>query len=70
MGIAYLPDWVAGCDIKDGTLVHVVPQWSRESRAQTGINALRALRKPPARVSVLLDALRDHIGAPARWSLN
>jgi DNA-binding transcriptional LysR family regulator len=69
MGIAYLPDWVAGCDIKDGKLVHLLPEWSLESRAQTGIYALRALRKPPARVSVLLDALRDHIGAPPRWSV-
>lgn len=68
MGIAYLPDWVAGPDIKEGLLRQLFPEWSRQPCASTGIHALRALRQPPARVTVLLDALRAFIGDPAIWS--
>jgi DNA-binding transcriptional LysR family regulator len=68
MGIAYLPDWVVGPDVKSGKLQQLFPQWSENPRACSGIHALRALRKPPARVTVLLDALRRHIGTPPIWS--
>lgn len=69
LGIGYLPDWVVGADIKAGLLVQLFPQWSAQARACTGIHALRALRQPPARVTVLLDALRAHIGQPPVWAL-
>lgn len=68
MGIAFLPDWVAGDDINRGTLVQLFPEMSSQSYASTGIYALRALRHPPARVTVFLDALREFIGHPAKWS--
>ena len=70
MGIGYLPDWVVGPDIKAGVLVQLFPEWSAQACAQTGIHALRALRQPPARVTVLLDTLRAHIGLPPSWAVN
>jgi DNA-binding transcriptional LysR family regulator len=70
MGIAYLPDWVVGPDIKAGHLQQLFPEWSQLPLANTGIHALRALRQPPARVTVLLDALRAYIGHPPVWSLS
>lgn len=70
LGIAYLPDWVAGPDIKAGQLRQLFPQWSQQPLACTGIHALRALRQPPARVTVLLDALRGFIGYPPGWALD
>jgi len=69
MGIAYLPDWVVGPDIKAGQLRQLFPEWSQQPCATTGIHALRALRQPPARVTVLLDALRAAIGQPPVWAL-
>ncbi|MPQ55376.1 LysR family transcriptional regulator [Duganella sp. FT27W] len=69
MGIAYLPDWVVEPDIKAGQLRQLFPEWSQQPRATTGIHALRALRQPPARVTVLLDALRAAIGQPPVWAL-
>lgn len=68
LGIAFLPDWVAGDDIKNGKLIQLFPQWSLQSNASTGIYALRALRHPPARVIVFLEALREFIGHPPTWS--
>ncbi|MCA1326363.1 LysR family transcriptional regulator [Herbaspirillum sp. alder98] len=70
LGIGYLPDWVVGPDIKAGHLVQLFAEWSTQPCARTGIHALRALRQPPARVTVLLDALRAHIGRPAGWALD
>ncbi len=67
LGIAYLPDWVVGQDINSGVLEQLFPQWSSQPQASTGIYALRALRHPPARVTVFLDALREFIGHPWVW---
>ncbi|WP_415173866.1 LysR substrate-binding domain-containing protein [Pantoea sp.] len=69
LGIAYLPDWVVGEDIKAGVLQQIFPEWSAQPQAATGIYALRALRHPPARVTLFLDALRARIGNPAIWSV-
>lgn len=68
LGIAYLPDWVVGMDIKTGLLQQIFPEWSEQPEACTGIHALRALRNPPARVSVFMDYLRASIGHPPVWS--
>jgi len=69
IGIAYLPDWVAGADIKAGLLSQLIPEWSIQPQSTTGIYALRALRHPPARVTVFLDALRAFIGSPHIWAV-
>ncbi|WDZ97223.1 LysR substrate-binding domain-containing protein [Herbaspirillum sp. WKF16] len=68
LGIGYLPDWVVGPDVKEGQLLQLFPEWSAQARASTGIHALRALRQPPARVTVFLDALRGLIGHPPTWA--
>ena len=68
LGIAFLPDWVAGDDINSGALVQLFPELASQPHMSTGIYALRALRHPPARVTVFLDALREFIGHPAKWS--
>ena len=70
IGIAYLPDWVVGADIKAGRLCQIFPEWSEQPVASSGIYALRALRHPPARVTVFLDALRAYLGHPYIWALN
>lgn len=70
LGIAYLPDWVVGPDVKEGYLTQLFPEWSAQACACTGIHALRALRQPPARVTVLLDTLRASIGHPPGWALH
>lgn len=69
LGIGYLPHWVVGPDIKAGLLVQLFADWSQQPCACTGIHALGALRQPPARVTVLLDALLAHIGHPPGWAL-
>ena len=68
MGIAFLPDWVAGDEINSGALVQLFPEMSSQPHVSTGIYALRALRYSFARVTVFLDALREFIGHPAKWS--
>jgi DNA-binding transcriptional LysR family regulator len=69
LGIGYLPDWVVGPDVKAGQLIQLFPEWSGQPCATTGIHALRELRKPPARVTALLDQLRTYIGSRESWSL-
>jgi DNA-binding transcriptional LysR family regulator len=69
VGIAYLPDWVVGTDIKSGELTQLFPEWQSSFDSSAGIYALRALRNPPARVTLFLDALRAYIGNPCFWSI-
>ncbi len=70
LGIAYLPDWVAGQDINAGLLSQICPEWAKQPAASTGIYALRVLRNPPARVSLFMDTLRAYIGEPCIWSVD
>ncbi|MEX1828333.1 LysR family transcriptional regulator [Luteibacter sp. CQ10] len=67
MGVAYLPDWVVGPDINEGTLIEVTLENARP-RAEVGIYALRALAKPSATVRLVLDHLKETIGSPPLWS--
>ncbi|WP_432525964.1 LysR substrate-binding domain-containing protein [Serratia sp. BFP-2025] len=69
LGIAFLPDWVAGDDINSGGLIQLFPECALLPHISTGIYALCALLHPPARFTVFLDALRELIGHPAKWSL-
>lgn len=68
-GIAWLPDWVVGQDVKAGLLRQISPVWSSQALATTDIHALRALRHPPARVTEFLNVLRGYIGNPAIWEV-
>ncbi|WP_448095736.1 LysR family transcriptional regulator [Luteibacter yeojuensis] len=69
MGVAYLPDWVVGPDINDGTLIEVAIGRTRPC-AEVGIFALRALAKPSATVRLVLDHLKEAIGSPPMWSID
>lgn len=69
MGIALLPDWVAGPAIQQGQLVQLLPQLSAQPCMQTDIHVLRALAQPAIKLRTFIDALKQHIGAPEHWSL-
>lgn len=69
MGVAYLPDWVVGPDINEGTLIEVALERSRPG-TEVGIYALRALANPSATVRLVLDHLREAIGSPPVWSID
>jgi len=69
MGIALLPDWVAGPAIQQGRLLHVLPQLSAQPCMQTEIHVLRALAQPAVKLRTFIDALKQHIGAPEHWSV-
>jgi DNA-binding transcriptional LysR family regulator len=64
VGIAFLPTWVTGPDIKSGALVHLFddPQGEIEP-----IQIVRSLRNPPPKLSVFIDALTKFIGKPPVW---
>jgi DNA-binding transcriptional LysR family regulator len=69
MGIALLPDWVAGPAIQQGRLLHLLPQLSAQPCMQTEIHVLRALAQPAVKLRTFIDALKQHIGAPEHWSV-
>ncbi len=64
-GVALLPDWVVGEDIRAGRLVHVLPRLSEAPLLQTGIHVLRALAQPAAKLRAFVDVLTELIGVPA-----
>lgn len=69
MGIAWLPDWVAGPAIREGRLVQLLPEVSAAPAVQTDIHVLRALAQPAVKLRIFIDALKSHIGVPERWAL-
>lgn len=67
MGIALLPDWVVGPDVRAGGLVRLSlggETWNQKPR---GIYLLRALAKPSAKLGAFITALRHQIGSPPVW---
>jgi DNA-binding transcriptional LysR family regulator len=68
MGIAWLPDWVAGRDVKAGRLMQLLPELSATPPMQTGIYVLRALPQPAAKLRAFIDELKIFIGSPPIWS--
>ncbi|TMV81204.1 LysR family transcriptional regulator [Thioclava sp. BHET1] len=69
MGIAFLPDWVAGPDVQDGRLTRLLAQYEPWNVNETGIFLLRALAQPSAKFRVMSGALRKVIGAPPIWAV-
>ncbi|MCB8879708.1 LysR family transcriptional regulator [Acidisoma cellulosilytica] len=69
MGIAFLPSWVVGPDVRSGALVRLA--WKNETwNAQPGaIHLLRALPQPPGKLRLFVEALRAVIGKPACWEV-
>lgn len=64
-GIARLPDWVVGPDVREGVLrelsVDGIPS------EPTGIYLLRALPKPSAKLIAFAECLQEVIGSPPVW---
>lgn len=65
-GIVRLPDWVVGHDIGRGALVELQPQGLPPPKV-TGIQLVRALPRPSARLKAFVDALTAFVGKPASW---
>lgn len=64
LGIALLPDWVVGADVRSGALVHLSFGGETWRSRPVGIWLLRALAQPSARLRVLSEALRQTVGRP------
>ncbi len=67
IGIAFLPSWVVGPDVRAGQLVRLPLGGESWNRHRAGIYVLRALAKPSAKLSAFIAALREHIGSPPLW---
>lgn len=72
IGIAFLPDWVVGADVRAGALLRLsldgesgAESWNA---AETGIHLLRALAQPSAKFRVVSAAIRTVIDAPPVWA--
>lgn len=65
-GIARLPDWVVGQDIRQGLLQEVAVEGIPRDM-EAGIYLLRATARPSAKLRAFSDALIRHVGAPNLW---
>jgi DNA-binding transcriptional LysR family regulator len=70
IGIAFLPDWVVGEDVRDGHLIRLPLDGEPWNTEPSGIWLLRALAQPSARLRVISSALRDTIGTPPIWTVD
>lgn len=68
-GIALLPDWVVGPDVKAGSLQLVSARPVRAASLQTDIHLLRAPVEPAAKLRVFVEELRRQVGDPPLWSV-
>lgn len=67
IGIALLPEWVIGPDVRAG-LLQKLPQDVKPPEGDAGIYVLRALPKASTRLATFMTALRAHIGSPPVWA--
>ncbi|MEW6256763.1 MAG: LysR family transcriptional regulator [Pseudomonadota bacterium] len=67
LGLALLPSWVVGPDVRAGTLVRLRLDGEVWNEAPSGIHLLRALPQPSAKVRAFTQALRAAIGHPPIW---
>ena len=69
-GVALLPDWVVGPDVRTGELVRLQPDdeagrpWRDDG---VPITLLRAVRQTPPKLQALVNLLRETIGSPPVW---
>ncbi len=68
MGVAFLPSWVSGPSVQAGDLVRLQLSGEGWNERPSGIYLLRALQVPSAKIRAFTDALKNHVGAPPRWS--
>lgn len=67
-GVALLPSWVAGPDVREGKLVRLQLDGEPWNARPSGIYLLRALPEPSAKLRAFTDALRAAIGSPPAWT--
>jgi len=67
VGIVYLPTWVVGQDVEQGTLERLLPNAEPPTTREVGIHLLRALPQPSAKLKAFTTALRQSIGTPPAW---
>ena len=67
LGIAFLPSWVVGPDVKGRRLVRLPLGGEPWNEEPAGIYLLRALPQPSAKVRAFSEALRTFIGNPPAW---
>lgn len=71
-GVALLPEWLVGDAVRDGRLVHVLPQWE----ARTGKNepAIWAVYPPKkivsSKVRAFVDFYAELLGEPPYWEVS
>jgi DNA-binding transcriptional LysR family regulator len=66
MGIALLPTFIAGDDLRAGRLVELLPGWREESEGE--VHAVYpAMRNLSPKVRVFVDFLVDRFGDPPYW---
>ncbi len=67
-GIAYLPDWLAGLDLREGRLVHLLKEHVEET---VGIHAVYPEQKHlSAKVRLFIDLLVEQLGAEPPWRVD
>lgn len=67
LGIAFLPSWVVGRDVRARKLVRLPLGGEPWNAGSAGIYLLRALPQPSAKVRAFSEALRKFIGNPPVW---
>ena len=67
MGIALLPDWVVGPDVRADALVRIALDGEAWNQRDIGIHLLRALPQPSMKLRAFTSALRAHVGSPPIW---
>lgn len=65
-GIARLPDWVVGQDIRQGLLTEIAVE-GIPRELEMGIYLLRATARPSAKLKAFSDALIRYVGEPNYW---
>lgn len=64
LGIALLPDWMAGADLASGAVVQVLPQWNPapEGHSRSALQAVYPrTRHVPRKVRLFVDFLAEHL---------
>jgi DNA-binding transcriptional LysR family regulator len=66
-GIAFLPSWVVGLDVKNGLLERLLPKNGPPAESEVGIHLVRALPDTSSKLKAFSTALRKAIGSPPIW---
>jgi DNA-binding transcriptional LysR family regulator len=68
-GIALLPTWLAATALREGRLIHVLPEWeARTGRAEPAIWAVYPPKKiVSSKVRAFVDFYAGVIGEPPYW---